>query len=373
MKITQVYELVNSAVSEVTGKEDLLAEDLSNVVDVGKEVLGADNIDNYVGKLVNHIGKVIFVDRKYKINTPSVLMDSWEYGSILEKITTDLPTAYENESWNLTDGKTYNQDVFYQPKVNAKFFNSKVTFEVPMSFTERQVKESFSNANQLNGFVSMIYTSIENTMSINLDNLVMRTINNFIGEVYTNAGVNSINLLGMYNTKTGAELTVDKALMDKDFIKFAGYTMSLYADRLTKMSTLFNVGGAERFTPVENRTMILLSDFANANEVYLKADTYNQDKILLPNFDTVPYWQGSGSKYDFADVSKIVVKVGEEDKTISGILGVIFDRNALGVTNLDKRVTTNYNAKAEFYNNYYKLDAGYFNDLNENFVLFYIA
>ena len=373
MKITQVYELVNSAVTEVTGKSDLLAEDLSNVVDVGKEVLGADNIDNYVGKLVNHIGRVIFVDRKYKINTPSVLMDSWEYGSILEKISTDLPKAYENESWNLTDGQTYNQDVFYQPKVNAKFFNSKVTFEVPISFTERQVKESFSNANQLNGFVSMIYTSVENTMSINLDNLVMRTINNFIGEVYINAGVNSINLLEMYNAKTGETLTVDKALMDSDFIRFAGYTMALFADRLTRMSTLFNIGGAERFTPAEARTMILLSDFANSNEVYLKADTYNQGNIKLPTFDTVPYWQGSGKTYDFEDISKIIVKVNDVDKTISGVLGVLFDRNALGVTNLDRRVTTNYNAKAEFYNNYYKMDAGYFNDLNENFILFYIA
>lgn len=86
MKITQVYSLLNTVIGEVTGKTDLVAEDLSNVVDVGKEILGSDNmVDAYVKSLVNHIGKVIFVNRVYGGRAPSVLMDGWEYGSILEK------------------------------------------------------------------------------------------------------------------------------------------------------------------------------------------------------------------------------------------------------------------------------------------------
>src|SRR5678810_860672 len=182
MKITQIYDLVNSATAGIIGETAVLAEDLSNVVDIGKAIEDVNGIDNYVKKLVNHIGKVIFSERLYAGGVPSVLMDSWEYGSILEKVSTTLPEATESDSWKLTNGATYSPDVFYQPEVSVKFFNSKTTFEIPLSFTELQVKESFSNANQLNGLSSMLTTSAENSMTVKLDALIMRTINNMMAE-----------------------------------------------------------------------------------------------------------------------------------------------------------------------------------------------
>lgn len=387
MRVTQIYDLMNKSVGEVLGREDVLKEDLSNVVDVGKEVIDSDNVDNYVKKLVNHIGKVIFDDRVYKGNIPSVLMDSWEFGSVLEKISADIPEAHENESWQLEDGKQYNQDVFYQPKVSAKFFNSKVTFEVPVSFTEIQVKESFSNREQLNGFLSMIFNAVEKAMTIKLDNLVMKAINNMTGETlagelkgaeggidYKQTGVRAINLLALYNKEKGTTLKAEESFKDPEFIRFASYMISLQKDRMTKISTLFNGGGKERFTPADELSIVLLSDFASSSNVYLNSDVYHNELTSLPNHETVPYWQGSGKGYGFNDVSKISVKTAnEEHVTTTGILGVMFDTQAVGVANLDKRVTTNYNAAAEFYTNYYKMDAGYFNDLNENFVVFFVA
>ena len=386
MKISQIYELLNSTVEEITGKSDLVLEDLSNVVDVGNEIISTDNVDNYVKKLVNHIGKVIFDDRVYKGNVPSVLMDSWEFGSILQKITADLPQAQENDSWNLTDGETYNQDIFYQPKVSAKFYNSKVTFEIPVSFTERQVKESFSNKEQLNGFMSMIFNAVENAMTLKIDSLVMRAINNMTAETMLNdlagaegidltkTGNKAINLLKLYNDQYGTDLTVDKAYTDAGFIRYASYIINLYKDRLSKVSTLFNVGGKERFTAESDLSIVLLSDFASASNTFLASDVFNKDLISLPNYETVPYWQGSGLNYGFNDVSRIHVKTSSnEEVDVSGIIGVMFDKRAVGVANLDKRVTTNYNAKAEFYTNFYKLDAGYFNDLNENFIVLFIG
>ena len=376
MKITQLHTLVNSVTEEILGEVGVVQEDLSNVVDIGKEIIDSDNVDNYVKKLVNHIGKVIFVNRLYAGGVPSVMMDSWEYGSVLEKITADLPTATENESWNLTDGETYNQDVFYQPQVSAKFFNSKVTFEIPMSFTERQVKESFSSAEQLNGFISMIQTSIENAMTVKLDALIMRTINNMIGETINGdaTGVRAVNLLESYNTEYGETLTSNVALKDAGFVRYASYVMGLYVDRLSKISTLFNAGGKERFTPKDLLHVVLLSEFEKASSTFLQSDTFNKELVALPNHETVPYWQGSGTTYALADTSSIDVKTSSGVVVKQeGIIGVMFDRDALGVTNLDRRVTTNYNAKAEFYNNFYKFDAGYYNDLNENFVVFYLG
>lgn len=379
MKVTQLKEIVNSATSEVLGKTDVVNEDLTNLVDVGNEIFNTDNVDNYVKKLIDRIGQVIFVNRLYAGGVPSVLMDSWEYGSVVEKISADMPEADENDSWNLQNGQTYSQDTFYQPKVSAKFFNSKVTFDVKLSFTTEQVKESFSNVNELNGFISMLETGVKNSMTVKLDGLIMRTINNMTGQILNSAnGLQKVNLLTEYNAVSGQTLTANKALMDKDFLKFASLTIKKYQARITKMSTLFNAGGKARFTTTDNLHTVLLSDFADSAEVYLLSDTYHNDTVSLPNHETVPYWQGSGKSYAFNDISKIDVKIDAGNKTPkqvtqTGILGVMFDTNALGVSNLNQRTTTSYNARAEFYTNYYKMDAGYFNDLNENFVVFYIA
>ena len=379
MKVTQLKDIVNTVTSEVLGKEDIVSEDLSNLVDVGNEIINTDNVDNYVKKLIDRIGKVIFVNRLYAGGVPSVLMDSWEFGSIVEKISADMPDAEENDSWKLENGQEYSQDTFYQPKVSAKFFNSKVTFDVKLSFTTQQVKESFASVNELNAFLSMLETGVKNSMTVKLDGLIMRTINNMTAQtLYKGQAMQKVNLLTAYNAATGQKLTANKALLDKDFLKFASLLIKKYQARMTKMSTLFNQGQKARFTNINDLHTVLLSDFADSTEVYLMSDTYHNDTVSLPQHETVPYWQGSGKAYSFSDVSSIKVKINDgtktaKDVTQAGIVGVMFDTKALGVSNLNQRTTTAYNARAEFYTNFYKMDAGYFNDLNENFVVFYIA
>lgn len=386
MEVKQIYTLINSVSSEVLGKTDIVKEDLTGVVDLGTEVFNQGAVDNYVKSLVNHIGKVVFVNRPYSGKIPSVLMDAWEFGSVLEKVSADIPNAEENDTWNLVDGNEYKQDVFHKPTVSAKFFNSKVTFEVPVSITERQIKESFSSAAQLNGFLSMIYNAVEKSMTIKTDALIMRTIANMVGETLeadsptfngdytTHSTVRCVNLLYLFNQATGGSLTAQDCLTNGDFIRFASYQMGLYADRMQSISTLFNVGGKERFTPKDVLHTVLLSDFEKAAQTYLYADTYHKEQVLLPNAETVASWQGSGLDYSFEHTSAINIKTAsKKDVSVTGVLGVMFDRDALGVCNTDKRVTTNYNAKAEFFNNYYKFDAAYFNDTNENFVVFFVA
>ena len=392
MKIEQVYSLVNASTKDILGETDIVKEDLSNVVDIGTSIINSNNIDNYVKSLVDHIGQVIFVNRPYAGSVPNVLMDKWEFGSVLEKISADLPEAVENRSWELSNGVDYSPNVFYKPTVSAKFYNSKVTFEVDMSFTERQVKESFSNAEQLNAFVSMLYNAVERSMTVKIDSLVMSTINNAIAQVinhampsvvngdYSQAATTPqvINLLKIYNDTFTKSLTKTTCLADKDFLKWCCIMLSTFAKRMSRMSTLFNVGGKPRFTPKEDLNIIMLQDFYANMRVNLASDTTNREDLLLPtDIITIPYWQGSGNDYGDSKVAKInvTIKTGEastKDIEMNGIMAVMFDRNALGVCNMDRRVTTNYNPKAEFYNNFYKFDCSYFNDLDENFIVFFI-
>lgn len=390
MEMNQVATFTNTVVQEVLGDTAVVQEDLTNVVDIGNEIFNADAFDAYVKTLINHIGKVVFVNRPYSGSAPSVLMDGWEYGSILEKISSEMPVATENPSWELTDGKSYDPNIFKQPKASAKFFNKRTTFEIDRSITERQVKQSFSSGQQLNAFISMLQNETEKALTVRMDSLIMRTINNMIVETvksdYTDtsnltasSGVKAVNLLYLYNQRFTKTLTAEQAITDPEFIRYAAFQIGLYSDRMTRMSTLFNIGKKQRFTPYDLQHTIYLSEFIRAADVYLQSDTFHDIYTKMKAGETVPYWQGSGTDYNFTSTSKInAIPSSNEDTgkapiTVSGVLAVIFDRDALGVSNLDRRVTTQYNAKAEFTNYFYKHDAGYFNDLNENFVVFFVA
>ena len=384
MEIKQVYEIVNDSIQETLGNESLLTEDLANIVDVGTSIFNASAFDAFVRSLVNHIGRVIFVNRPYRGSAPSVLMDAWEYGSVVEKISSELPTAVENESWELTDGASYDPNVFHQPRAEAKFFNKMTTFEVDRSITERQVKQSFSSATQLNAFVSMLFNEVEKALTVANDNLIMRTINNMIvetmynaysGGAITGAGTpKAINLLARYNTQYSESLTAAAAVVDPDFIRYAAYQMALTVDRLTRMSSLFNIGGKARFTPKDMQHIVMLSEFRAAADVFLQSRTFHDEYTKLVNAETVPFWQGSGTDYAFSSTGTInAASASGHSQTVTGVLGCIWDRDALGVMNFNSRVTTQYNAKAEFTNYFYKRDARYFNDMNENFVVFFVA
>lgn len=387
MKITQVYDFVNVATQEALGEGNVVREDLSNIVSIGEAIFNANAMDKYVKALVNRIGKVIFVNRVYQGSAPSVMMDGWEYGSVLQKVSTALPEARINETWELEDGQSYDPHIFHKPKgVISKFYNDYVTFEIDMSFTEDQLKMSFSNATEMNGFISMLYTSVDNSMTVKVDELIRRTINNMIAETFyadyqgdapdEKSGVKAINLLHLYNNTVNAgneALTAGKALTDPNFIRFASYQIKLTHDRMRTMSTVFNVGEQPRFTPTDLGHIVLLSDFASAADAYLQSSTFHNELTKLPTAELVTYWQGSGTDFAFDEVSKIDVRTASgKDVSLSGIIGVMFDRWALGVTNVSRKVTSQYTPNAEFFTNFYKYKAGFFNDLNENFVVFFV-
>lgn len=384
MEVKQIYQIVNDSLIETLGRDDLIQEDLTGIVDAGNEIFNANAFDRFVRSLINHIGKVVFVNRPYSGSAPSVMMDDWRYGSILEKIGSRLPQATENESWSLTDGASYDPNVFHKPDVYVKFFNKMTTFQIERSVQEKSLYQSFSSATQLNGFLSMLLNEVEKGMTVAFDNLIMRTINNMIAETfydmnnagtYTGAGnARCINLLKRFNDQYGKNLTAAQAILDPDFIRYAAYQMALTIDRLTRMSVLFNMGGMERFTPKDLQHVVMLSEFRAAADVFLQSNTFHDEYTKLINAETVPFWQGSGTSFDFTDTGAINVKTSENHAvSASGILCTIFDRDALGVNGYNSRVDTHWNEPAEFTNYWYKRDARYFNDFNENMVVFYVA
>lgn len=387
MKVEQVYEIVNGATKQFIGEDDVLEKDLSNVVDVGDSLFNIDDsrlVENYTKELINHIGKVKFANRVYRGIELDVMMDGWEFGSILEKIRMDSLEATENKSWMLEDGKSYPNDTFKQPKTHSKFFNDRVTYEVTISITTMQVKESFSSAEQLNSFVSMIYNKIEEAMTKRVDSLILDTINRMTAStIHSSLGaeptegdthIRAVNLLELYRQEIDETLvSKDEAMKTPEFLRFASTIIKLYQSRLQTASKLYNETGAEKFTPKDNQKLILLDLFRLNADVYLQADTYHNNHTQLPESQTVSFWQGSGTNYSFDEVSSINVKF-DKDKQVEmdGIIGVLFDDEALGVNNPDYRTYSEFITAGEFTNVTYKYDAQYFNDVDENFVVFFI-
>ena len=388
MKIEQIYDIVNTMTDEYLGDSIVVAEDLSNIVDIGQAFEDAVGYDVVTKALIDHVGRMVFVDRVYGGRAPSVLMDGWEFGSIMEKVSVALPEAQENEAWELNDGQSYDPNVYVKPNVTAKFFNDRITFDIQLSITTKQIKSAFSNVSQLNSFVSMLYTAVNNSATVKTDALIMRTINNMIGETlydefpggtYTGNGVKAVNLLYLYNhdtfgSDTSKYITADEFRVSPDAIRHAVKVFKDYIDRIKVMSTLFNVGEQPRFTPEDRLHLVMLSEFANLADVYLQSDTFNAQYTALPNAERTVYWQGSGVDYAFSSTSKVYITTSSGHTVeASGILAVMFDRDCLGVANIDRYVTSQYNAKGDFTNNFYHYTEGLFNDLNENFVVFYIA
>ena len=393
MKITQLASILNGTLSVVgineqqTGEKAVAAEDLSNIVDIGTAVLDYTglsnaNFDSFTRALIDQVGRVMFVDRTYTSQAPNIIKNGWEYGSILEKVRCELPDAQDNATWDLfnypiNNGAAY-PDPFElsKPDVAAKFFNSKATYEVPITLTEIQMKEAFQSAAQFGSFIAMIENRIAMKITLCNDGLIMATIANLIGQKIAN-GTNVVNLLDLYNQVAATAIGADDALTDKEFLRFASKTIGTYKKYLAGASVLYNDGGYVTFTPADKLKFVTLTEFAKALDAYLYSDTFHNEFVTLPGYEEVAYWQGSGNDVnDASDRGTVHVKVDingtATEVNQEGVVAVMFDDEAAAVCNENYRVTSIYNPRGEYTNYFYKWDAMYMNDTNENVVVFVI-
>lgn len=377
--VKQIYEVVNSIAEQSLGIEGLTATDAS-FVDVGKAVLSSEeNIDAWYKTLIDRIGRTVISMREYKGLGDDLKREPFEYGAILQKLNVKLPTATTNTSWNDADDDATNPYTKTEMTVRQKFFSIISTWEVDGTIPDVQLKTAFTSPQAMGAFIDAIFLAMNNSLELSYQNVANLCRSSFIArKSLSETGNGYINLLSLYNETYGQELTVDTCRVDKDFLRFCTMTISLYVDRMQTMSTLFNDEEYERHTPKDLLVVKVLSEFAKAFDVYLSADTYHNEMVKLPKYSTVPFWQGSGTGFGFDDTSAISVDIdtGESDLTtveLSGIVAVLHDFDAMGVTIQNKRTRSIYNPKDEYTNYFAKVDMGYFNDMSENGVVFYIA
>lgn len=390
MKVTQLTEALNGTLNsvgildQVTGEKAVANEDLSNIVDIGKAVLdftgqNNTNFDSFMRNLIDQIGRVVFVDRVYTSQAPNILMDSWEYGSVMEKVRCEVPDVQDNATWDLFNypkngGADYPDPfVLSKPSAQAKFYNSKATYEVPITFAEYQLREAFTSATQLSSFFSMIENRIRMKMTLCNDGLIMATIANLMGQKLF--GHKEVNLLAEYKkVASSSTVTAKTALTDKEFLRFASKTIAQYKKYLATASTLYNDGAYLTFTPADRLKFIANTEFSKSLDAYLYSDTYHNEFVNLPGYEEVAFWQGTGTSNDDRLKIDITIDDGSTGAEIvqDGIVAVMFDRDAAAVCNTNYRTTSIYNPRGEYFNYFYKYDAMFMNDVLENCVVFVI-
>lgn len=403
MKVDQIASILNALNEEMVGTEAVFADDLSNIVDAGKAVLdytaAADgkNFDNYVKKLIDRVGRVIFVDRSYTSQAPNILKDSWEYGSIMMKVRAELMDARNNTTWELGDipngtGLSNDQDsegnpiipsrldpfVLSKPSVAAKFYNKKVTYEVAITLVDYQLREAFRNASEMSRFISMLENRIRVKRILCTDALIMATIRNLMG--YKLATGKAINILPLYNATVAARsaITASEFWTNPDAIRFANKTISMYKKYMAAASTLYNEGDYITFTPEDRLKAVFLAEYVKAAEVYLYSDTFHNEYDKLSGYSEIGFWQGVGEDGSLASRSTIMgTFIGNNENKVNGgaagVIAVLFDEEACAVCCEHDRVLSQVNNRGEYVNYFYKWDALYMNDLEENCVVFYVA
>lgn len=391
MKITQLKDVLNGTLSttgiidQVTGETAVANEDLSNIVDIGKTVLdytgqSNENYDSFMRNLIDQVGKITIVNRTYVSQAPNILKDSWEYGSIMQKVRVSVPEVRDNATWDLFNYPKQNEaypDPFElsKPGATAKFYNSKNTYEIPITLTDYQLKEAFQSATQFGSFIAAIENRIRMKQTLCNDGLIMATIDNLIGLTLSGNGGKTVNLLTAYNAVAASPTTADKALTDTEFLRFAAMTIAKYKKYVAQASAKYNAGNYITFTPADKLKFIANTEFAKAMDAYLYADTYHNEFVELSGYSEVPFWQGSGTSDGDRLTIDVSVDVSGTATAVknTGVLAVMFDDEAAAVCNENYRTTSIYNPRGEYTNYFYKYDAMFMNDVEENCIVFTIA
>lgn len=389
MNVKQISTLLNGIFGEALGEGNMISEDLRNLVDAGRTITSStdfdDNFENYAKQIVDKVGRTIFADRVYKAKDLGLWRDAFEYGSVLEKLRVDVGAFTDNAEWDLTkdsnnDGvldynaniSTHIQDLFkfYPARVQAKYFNAKTTFRNTISLTRKQLRSAFTGATEMAKFLGMIENAIAKRLEIAKTQLQKRVLVNLIGEKIYNG--KSVDLRALY-TATGATNvpeTLEGALADKSIVRFIAKTMSFDREMMAEPSTLYTDGTFITHTPVEDSRLIVLADLDSALKFNLYGDTYNDEFVKLNNFNTIPFWQ-ENAKDSLAIRAAINVVTSANHSVNKGyILGVLFDRDAAMICNEEPEVRTQYNPDGNFTNYIYAYDCSYYNDFDENALVY---
>ena len=395
--VTQIYSIVNGAVSDFLGTTAARVTDTTSFVDLGRTLDGifsADDpyhgYDGFFGALVSRIAKTEVFVRLYEQNTRRVITDYIEFGAFVSRIYTTMVDAVSNPTWSVSNGQNpptlsphSPYDVSTTVAVSQKIFGKKGTWSVEVNIPTVQIKTAFLNESQMGAFIDSIYMTISNSLAVQLEALENTAVNTSIADCIHNG--NATNLLQVYNNENGVSLTVSTCLKNLKFIAFSNKEIDNMRGYMKKMSGLYNTAGYKTFTPEGKSILEVLTEFASASKYFLESNTYNANMVALDGYKEIPYWQSPGTTapMTFADASTIDIKnfdvynsgtpaVAQEIKQ-SGIIAFLRDEDNVKAYFGQRRTWEEVNKRDETVVHGEKAEIGYAVEPKANAWVFYIA
>lgn len=369
MEVQQIYDTLNSVVKQSLGTAELTVVDNQGIIALGNTILSSQtNTDNFLNTLVQRIGKTIISFREYRSMFSDLYVDDFTWGAIVQKLKVVMPEAEADQSYELTDDGTVDMYKISKTEVIQKLFVTETPYQFRITIQRVHLEEAFTGENQMGSFISAIFGEVQNAIELSLENLGKNCLNNYIAEVSA-VPTRAFNLLNMYNTDTGSKLKVGDAKYNPDFLRYAIGTIKRISRKMVAMSTLYNDGTVTRHTPYEYQKLFILSDWEQQFETEVQYSAFNEKYVKLNGFKEIPFLQSAKTP------TSINIKKASDgtDVTLDNIVGVLCDREALGIYKKQQwSSTTPFNSAGGYYNVYHHMKELYFNDLSENFVVFYL-
>ena len=382
MKVNQIAETLNTVFGTITGGSAVVAEDLSNITDFGREITSTtqwgDNFDNYAKKIIDKVGLTLYNNKEFSRGGLGLMRYGGEFGSILEKIRVSIGDFEANKAWQLTemgDGGDFSDIFKFAPvDLKATYYNKAVTFRKKISLPEYQLRSAFNSPREMVRLFAAIEMAIRSKFQVATNALERMTIADRVLKILDNSSSNCIDLLAGYTTATGKEApSAATALSDPDFLRYASYTIGVTKTLMMEESGLYNEQDYITHSDSDMK-MIFLTDFAKALESGLYSNTFHENFVRQTGYSEVGFWQGMGLRGDFLERSTI--KGNASDKTSAdsytqeGIVACLFSPDACFISGEMPYTTALPNPDGDFTNYWHKFKASYYGDLAENFVYF---
>lgn len=375
MSFEDAAAVLNSIRKQVTGETAIAPTNVSDFISVANTVLQA-GYDPVMGAITQMVSRTIFSIRPYNRKFGGIKMDQEQWGAIVRKLSIADKDWETDTHFNLTDGASIDHYTVNKPSILQTNFYGANVFEKSVTIFKNQLDNAFSGPAEFGRFMAMVTQNISDMIEQCHESIARMTIGNFVGaKVSQSNGV--IHLLTEYNTETGQTLTATTLFAPANFEPFMKWFYARVAtltSLMTERSQEFqmNITGKEitRHTPYEYQKVYLYAPLLNEMNARVLADAYHDDFLTFADVEAVNYWQSIQTPMSLQVTPEYLKSDGTiataAAQSISNLVGVIFDRDALGYTVIDETsAVTPLNAKGLYWNNFYHFTERWYNDFTE--------
>ena len=378
-----IYNVLNSINAQAnTGAT--LVKTSTDFISYGDTILSlsSDAQDTWFGVLLDRIGQTVLDNRAYRAKTAVSLWKSeYEYGMAMSKLYSSMPTASSDLAWSDPAHVTTDPFAPEVATVEQRLYAKQSTWQLKRTIPMVQLKTAFLSEQAMGAFLDDLMLTVQNAMERSIENLANITRSSLIAKTYLAGGAKVVKLITAYYNETGQTVTAPGCLYNRDFLRFASLQIALNLDRIQHMTSIFAKSGYERFSDREFVDFAVLGLFDDSVRTYLAADTYHDKLVELPseNKYIAPFWQASGTGFGYGDISKVNLELQPESSSMAGddiklekagIIAIIHDKEAAGLTLDERRVTTLFNPELESTNYWFKARERYFVDDTQPAIVF---